>query len=426
MTSPAAYIPYGRQSLDRTDMDAVLQTLQSDWLTCGPQVEAFEKALCEYTGAKHAVAVSNGTAALHLALKAAGIGPGDRVLTSANTFLASANAAEYNGATTDFADIDPDTLCISRKTLQAAWKPDVKAVVAVDFAGYPCVTPEMADFIHKNGAIIIEDACHAIGGSVSNPQYDRRSTNPPAKAGTTNASSQEVPPFVVPPSGGPPQPEPPPSTAPNHRIGALPWVDITTFSFHPVKTMTTAEGGAILTNNTDRAMACRCLRHHGMIPETNAQTDRPYSMHELGFNYRISDLHCALGISQLRKLDSFVERRRTIAAKYSDALKKMTAPPVRPALPYPGQNEAWHLYACRTSPQHDRDALRAKLHAKGIGTQIHYYPVHLQPYYMQKYAYTPGKCPQAEQWFKQAISLPLHPTMTNQDTQHILETLHAI
>ena len=372
-------LPYGRQWLDKTDIDAVVATLQSDWLTCGPKVEAFEHALCGYTGAQYAVAVCNGTAALHLALKAAGIGPGDRVITSANTFLASANAAEYNGAIADFADIDPQTLCLSLETLKEAWKPDVKAVVAVDFAGYPCVTQEMAAFIHSQGAIIIEDACHAIGG------YQN-----------------------------------------GYRIGALPWVDLTTFSFHPVKTMTTGEGGAILTNNTDWAAACRCLRNHGMVHETTDQLERPYSMRKLGFNYRISDIHCALGINQLQKLDLFVERRRSIAASYSAALAKIAEPAVRPALPYPGQYEAWHLYACRTNPRHNRDALRAKLQEHGIGTQIHYYPVHLQPYYSQKYGYATGKCPQAEKWFTEGISLPLFPAMTDQDVQRVREVLHAI
>ncbi len=426
MKDPPPSIPYGKQSLDNSDIEAVAQVLATDFLTCGPTVTSFEDALCAYTGAAHAVAVCNGTAALHLALKAAGIGPGDRVITSANTFLASANAAEYVGAITDFADIDPNTLCLSTETLKAAWKPDVKAVVAVDFAGYPCVTKEMADFIHSRGAIIIEDACHAIGGSVSNPLHETQSANTPAKAGTTNASHQVVPPFVVPPLGGSPHDGHHGKTFNKYRIGALPWVDITTFSFHPVKTMTTGEGGAILTNNENRAAACRCLRHHGMIPETNKNTARPYSMQELGFNYRMSDIHCALGISQLQKLDAFVERRRAITAQYMDAFASIPNPPLRPALPYPGQSEAWHLFACRTQQGYCRDTLREQLHQHGIGTQIHYYPVHLQPYYMKKYGYAPGKCPHAETWFSQALSLPLFPAMTEQDTKQVLEALYAL
>ena len=377
--SSPALLPYGRQSIGDDDIAAVVDVLRSDWLTCGPAVDRFEEALRARCGARHAVAVSNGTAALHLAMRAAGVGPGDRVLTSSNTFLASANAAEYVGATADFADIDPVTRCLSVETLRAAWKPDVKAVVAVDFAGYPCVTEEMADFIHRRGALVVEDACHSIGGMRD-----------------------------------------------GHRIGGLPWVDMATFSFHPVKTLTTGEGGAILTNQPTWAESCRLNRSHGMVrgPADAGSAARPYTMEFPGYNYRITDIQCALGMSQLKKLDSFVARRREIVDRYNCAFGSLSRVSLPPAT---GSAVAgWHLYALQIDFEglgKARTEVADSLRASGIGTQIHYYPVHLQPYYARRYGYAPGKCPVAEKWYEQTISLPLFPAMTDGDVQRVIDAV---
>ena len=378
----APVLPYGRQDVDEADVAAVVEALRSDWLTCGPAVPRFERALAEFCRAEEAVAVCNGTAALHLAMMAAGVGPGDRVLTSANTFLASANAAEYVGATADFADLDPATRCLSVETLAAAWKPDVKAVVAVDFAGFPCATRELADFVHERGALLVEDACHALGGSL----------------------------------GG-------------HRVGGLPWVDMTVFSFHPVKTLTTGEGGAVLTRRRDWAEACRRFRSHGM-ERAGGGTEGPgpaYLMERPGYNYRITDLQCALGASQLRRLDGFVERRRAIAGLYDRAfgsLAHVRTPPPEPE----GTRAAWHLYAVGidfAALGMTRAEVAAALRAEGVGAQVHYYPVHLQPYYAKRYGYAPGKCPRAEAWHEQALSLPLFPGMSDADAERVARALPA-
>ena len=371
-------LPYGRQSIDEDDIAAVVEVLRSDWLTCGPVVERFEAALARTCGATQAVAVSNGTAALHLAMRAAGVGEGDRVLTSANTFLASANAAEYVGAAADFADIDPISRCLSLESLKAAWKPDVKAVVAVDYAGTPCVSKEMADYIHQRGAIVVEDACHAIGS--------RRDGFP---------------------------------------VGGLPWVDMTTFSFHPVKTLTTGEGGAIVTNKAEWTDSCRLNRSHGMrrVPSDG----RPYTMETPGYNYRLTDIQCALGLAQLGKLEAFVQRRRDIVETYNRAFAPL--PHVRLPQTPEGVDVAWHLYAVQIdfpALKTTRAAVVEALKAGGVGTQIHYYPVHLQPYYANCYGYAPGKCPVAEQWYEQTLSLPLFPAMTDGDVQRVAETLISV
>lgn len=370
-------LPYGRQWLDESDIAAVLDVLRSDWLTCGPVVEQFESALAAHCGVEHAVAVNSGTAALHLAMRAAGLGPGDRVLTSSNTFLASANAAEYVGAIADFADIDPATRCLSPSTVAAAWKPDVKAVIAVDYAGYPCATRELADFVHQRGAILIEDACHALGGAIN---------------GT-----------------------------PSYRVGGLPWVDMTTFSFHPVKTLTTGEGGAILMNRDAWAEHCRVARNHGMV-RMEEEGQATYRMQHPGFNYRITDIQCALGVRQLAKLDAFVRRRQEIVDQYNQAFCGCSR--IRCGAVPEGAQVGWHLYALWIDFDQigcTRGEFRAKLAERGIGTQVHYYPVHLQPYYAKRYGYGPGKCPVAEDWYSHTLSLPLFPAMTDADVYRVIE-----
>lgn len=419
-------IPYGKQAISEEDIASVTRVLEHGLLTTGPAVDAFEQALCHITGAPHACACSNGTTALHLAMLAARIGPGDRVLTSANTFLASANCAEFVGATADFADIDPATRCLTVESLARAWKPDVKAVVAVDFAGYPCVTRELADFVHARGAILIEDACHAIGGAVG-----------------------------------------------EHRIGGLPWVDMTTFSFHPVKTITTGEGGAVLTHNPEWDARMRLLRSHGMVRTGRDETGEApwvYEMAELGYNYRITDLQCALGTSQLSRLSEFVARRQAITDRYNHAFAgaphlrlpplagigrqetgdrkaetSLPAPcspllspspdsplPISSPSPVPrplSSVPSWHLYVVEIDfPALDktRTQVMNALSAKGIGTQVHYIPVHTQPYYRNKYGYDWGKCPAAEAYYQQALSLPLYPAMSDDNVEHVIQAVLEI
>jgi UDP-4-amino-4,6-dideoxy-N-acetyl-beta-L-altrosamine transaminase len=397
------FLPYGRQDVDGRDVAAVAGALRSDWLTTGPRVEAFETALAKYCGAKHAVAVANGTAALHVAMLAAGLKPGDRALTSANTFLASANCAEFAGATADFADIDPRTYNVTAGTLRAAWKDDVRAVVPVDFAGQPCDMPAIAALARERGAVVIEDASHAIGGRFEH--------------------------------GGQ-----------WHKVGGHAWADMTTFSFHPVKTITTGEGGAILTRNDRLAERCRLFRNHGMVKTagtdgTGAKPDEQqwnsekgpwfYEMAELGFNYRITDLQCALGLSQLKKLGRFVRRRAEIVAAYNAAFASLAGVqiPQVSSLGTCPPRVAWHLYVLQmdfAGLGQTRTQVMQRLRDQGVGTQVHYIPVHLQPYYRRRHGYGPGKCPVAEAYYERCLSLPLYPAMTDKDVEHVIRVVRKL
>jgi len=386
-------IPYGRQSINDDDVAAVVEALQSDFLTTGPRVSEFEERFAELVGAKHVVAVCNATAALHLAMLAAEIGNGNRVITSPNTFLASANAAAFVGATPDFSDIDPISYNLCPEKLAASWKEDTKAVVAVDYAGQTAEMPAIAAVARDNGAVVIEDACHAVNG-----QFHHNNKG--------------------------------------WKVGGHGWADITTFSFHPVKTMTTGEGGMLVTDNAEYASKARQLRTHGMVrsngdflglgdPAFDEQGPWYYEMQDLGYNYRITDFQCALGLSQLTRLDSFVSRRREIVATYNSAFAGISS------LQTPGlRNTAdealtsWHLYTL----QIDFEALKTtrtqfmtSLREAGIGTQVLYIPVHLQPWYRRTYGYAVGKCPVAEKFYLRALSLPLYPEMTDDDIQHVIK-----
>lgn len=376
-------IPYGRQSIIDEDIDAVVEILKGDWLTCGPTVDRFEAALCDYTGARHAIAVSNGTAALHVAMLAAGIKAGDRVLTSPNTFLASANCAEYVGASADFVDIDPQTLNLCPHTLERKWKNDTRAVVAVDFAGRPCDMPAIAQTARRNGAVVIEDAAHALG---SRMEHDGQS----------------------------------------YAVGGHPWADMTTLSFHPVKTLTTGEGGAILTDSDELAEKCRLFRNHGMVRN---RPEEPwfYGMEQPGFNYRITDLQCALGVSQLKRLEGFIRRRQEITDVYNvafQALEHLQTPSL-----FENGRSAWHLYAVQIdfpTLGKSRAQVMQELRDLGVGTQVHYIPVHLQAYYQEKYGYAEGKCPVAEAYYGQCLSLPLFPTMTDGQVQEVIDAVRSV
>ena len=377
-------LPYGKQSIDDADIAAVTEALRSDYLTTGPIVETFERALADFCGAKHAIAVSNGTAALHVAMLAAGIKSGDRVITSANTFLASANCAEFVGATADFADIDSRTYNVTPSTLQARWRDDVKAVVAVDFAGQPCDMPGIAELARDRGTIVIEDASHAIGSA-----FDRD--------GTT------------------------------YKVGGHPWTDMTTFSFHPVKTITAGEGGAILTNDDRLAKQCRLFRNHGMVKSGGNGAPWYYEMHEVGYNYRITDLQCALGLSQLKKLDSFIKRRADIVAQYNAAFESL--PNVVRPWEASQSRAAWHLYVMQFNfpgMGKTRTEVMAQLKSRGVGTQVHYIPVHLQPYYRRKYGYAPGKCPISESYYQGCLSLPLYPALSDAQVLSVIAAVQEV
>lgn len=396
-------LPYGRQTITEEDIDAVTAVLRSEFLTQGPQIEAFERRVAERVGAKFAVAVNSATAALHLALRIAGVGAGHRVITSPITFLASANAAAYVGATPDFADIDPVTYTLSPAALAATWQDDIRAVVAVDYAGQAADLPEIARIARARGAVVIDDACHAIGGAFHTEAAPERSW----------------------------------------FLGGNPWADITTFSFHPVKTLTTGEGGMLITDRADWAELARTLRSHGIVRESGRLTpptdDNPllaergswfYEMQELGWNYRLTDLQCALGLSQLNRLDAMVARRGEIVAAYNEAFADLPWF-IRPALRHSADaaTASWHLYTAQldfVALGKTRTEVMAELRAAGVGSQVLYIPVYLQPWYRKTYGYAPGKCPLAESFYSRALSLPLYPAMTDADVRHVIASVKRI
>jgi UDP-4-amino-4,6-dideoxy-N-acetyl-beta-L-altrosamine transaminase len=384
----ARFLGYGRQSIDRTDIDAVVATLESDFLTQGPQVERFEAALAERVGARHAVAVNSGTAALHIACLAAGIGPGDLGLTSAITFAASANCLIYAGGDAEFVDIDPATLGMSVPALAQALKtaPSAKAIIPVHMAGLAHAAAEIRKL--AEGCIVIEDAAHAVGGLYS--------------------------------CGKP--------------VGSCAYSDLAVFSFHPVKQMTTGEGGAVLTNDAELARRLRLLRSHGIEHEpahfvgTDTQEDghfKPWlgQQHMLGFNYRMTDIAAALGLSQLKKLDRFLARRRAIARRYDEAFAKL--PPIRLLQSAPGERarSAHHLYiawfdfgAMRTT----RTAVMTKLAERGVGSQVHYMPVYHHPFHAQRKDVDRNRFPNAEHYYRGCLSLPLHPGLTDEEVERVI------
>lgn len=394
----ARMIPYGQQWVNEEDIQAVGDVLRSSRLTTGPSVAEFERRFAEVVGAKHAVAVSSGTAALHLAMAAAGIGPGDRTITSPNTFLASANCSAYVGAVPDFCDIDPVTYNMCPNSLQQLWRDDVRAVVAVDYAGQSSDMPTISKLAHSRGAVVIEDASHAVGGRFV---HDGRAW----------------------------------------KIGGHPWADATIFSFHPVKTITTGEGGMLVTDNEHYAAKARELRNHGMVRETSRLvglgsgghfTERGpwyYEMQQLGFNYRISDLQCALGISQLNRLSTFVTRRREIVQQYNDAFHKLdcvTTPGLRNDRD--AAEISWHLYTLLVdfrSMGKTRTQVMEELRSRGVNTQVLYIPVYLQPWYVEAFGYRDGKCPVAERYYQRALSLPLFAAMDDRDVETVIQAVYS-
>jgi UDP-4-amino-4,6-dideoxy-N-acetyl-beta-L-altrosamine transaminase len=379
-------IPYGRQHITRADIDAVVHVLQSDFLTQGPKVPEFEQAVADKAGAKYAVAVNSGTSALHIACLALGLGPGDILWTSPITFAASANCALYCGATVDFVDIDPDTytLCpgaLEKKLKQAKQENRLpKIVIPVHMCGQSCPMAAIHDLSQQYGFRVIEDACHALGG-----QY----------------------------KGKP--------------IGGCQYSDITVFSFHPVKLITTGEGGMAVTNDSDLAARMARLRSHGITREPELMTREPdgpwyYQQIDLGFNYRMTDIQAALGLSQLEKLDAFVSRRRELAHRYDRLLADL---PVILPKQDPDGASAWHLYVIRLKLDKIRQSHQqvfVALREKGIGVNLHYIPVHLFPWY-RTLGFAPGQFPEAEHYYREAMTLPLFYAMTEQDQDCVAASL---
>lgn len=375
-------IPYGRQSIDESDIEAVVAVLRSAWVTQGPAIAAFEQGVADYCGAPHAVAVCNATAALHLACLALDVGPGDLVWTTPNTFVASANCARYCGADVDFVDIDPATLNMSTaalaEKLAAAARQNrlPKVLIPVHFSGQSCDMAEIANLAREYGFRVIEDASHAVGASY--------------------------------------QGEP---------VGNGRFSDITIFSFHPVKIITTGEGGMALTRDPLLAARLARLRSHGITREPTEmenETEGPwyYEQIELGFNARMTDLQAALGLSQLKRLESFIARRELIAERYS---RLLAGKPVVCPSTSANRRSAWHLYPVRVAADKRRAVFEA-LRVADIGVQAHYIPVHLQPYY-RRLGFKPGDFPAAEQYYREAISLPMFPGLTDTEQEHVVAVL---
>lgn len=376
-------IPYGRQDIDDADIAAVVAVLRSDWLTQGPAVHRFEAQVAEYCGAARAVAVNSATSALHLACRALGLGPGDTGWTTPNTFVASANCLLYCGASVDFVDIDPATLNLSVTALAdklARAEADgrlPRVVIPVHFAGRPCDMAGIRRLADRYGFRIIEDASHALGATWE---------------------------------GAP--------------VGACRHSDLTVFSFHPVKIVTTGEGGMVLGNDAGLMRRVERLRSHGITREPDEMAWESeggwyYQQTDLGYNYRMTDLQAALGGSQMRRLDGFVARRRALAERYAE---RMAGLPLEP--PAPSRESAWHLYPVRLRQPERRRPVFDALRAAGIGAQVHYIPVHLQPWY-RRLGFRPGDFPEAEAYYAGALSLPLWPGLTEAMQDQVTDRLAA-
>ena len=380
----ATLLPYGRHEVDEADIAAVASVLRSDWLTSGPMVDEFERALARMVSAADAVAVNSGTAALHAAMFAIGIGASDEVIVPPMTFAASANAVVYQGGTPVFADVDPDTLLIDPARVDEKITAKTKAIVAVDYAGQPCDYEALREVAARPGRPpipIVADACHALGAR------DR-----------------------------------------GRPVGTL--ADLTAFSFHPVKHVTTGEGGAVATNHPSFAARMRTFRNHGITSDhqqRSAQASWMYQIVELGYNYRLTDIQCALGLSQLPKLAARVVRRQAIAEEYLGAFAAL--PAVRPLAARPGAAHAYHLFVVRVDTARlacDRTTLFAALRREGIGVNVHYIPVHLHPFYRQRFGTGPGLCPVAEAAYEELLSLPMFPSMVDGDVGDVIEAVTKI
>lgn len=370
-------IPYGRQTIEDDDIQAVVDVLKSDYLTTGPKIAEFEKMVADYVGTKYAVAISNGTSALHAACYAAGIKHGDEVITTPLTFAASANCVLYCGGTPVFADIDPKTYNIDPADIRRKITDKTKAIIAVHLAGQPCDMDEIHKIAEEHHLIVIEDGAHALG-----------------------------------------------SVYKGKKVGSL--SDMTTFSFHPVKPITTGEGGMIVTDNEEFYQKMMLFRSHGITRDENLMTrnDGPwfYQQLDLGFNYRITDIQCALGCSQMKKLDRFLARRKEIVNRYNEAFEDCE----NIVTPYqlPDTESGWHLYIIQVK-NGDRRKVFEQLRECGIAVNVHYIPVYLHPYY-QEHGYKDVHCRNAEEVYSHIISLPLYPTLTEEEQRYVIDKVKCV
>lgn len=374
-------LPYGKQWIDEDDITEVVKVLRGDFVTQGPYIQTFEQKVASYVGSKYAVAFCNGTAALHAACFAAGIGLGDEVITSPLTFLASSNCILYQGGVPVFADIKLDTYNIDPDNVTQCITSRTKAIIAVDFTGQPAEMDRIQSIAKEYGLITIQDGAHSLGASYN-----------------------------------------------DNKVGSL--ADMTMFSFHPVKHITTGEGGIIVTDNEIFYNKLQRFRNHGMTrnPEEMKNNDGPwyYEMHDLGFNYRMTDIQAALGVSQIRKIDKFLKRRREIVDMYNDAFSLMKGM----VLPYQHEfaKSSWHLYITRWLPEYftkDRNEIFKALRSENIGVNVHYIPVYLQPYY-QRLGYKSGLCQNAESVYQTSVTLPLFPRMTDEDVHDVIRAVKKV
>ena len=368
------FIPYGHQCVDEDDINAVVEVLRSDWLTTGPSVDAFEKVVAEFVGAEYAVAVSSGTAALHAAMYAIGIGPGDEVIVPPMTFAATANAVVFQGATPVFCDVDADTLLIAPDLVEAKISPRTKAIIAVDYAGQPCDYDRLHEIADKNDLVLLADGCHSIG-----------------------------------------------ATYKGRKVGTL--ADITVFSFHPVKHITTGEGGMVVTDNPACFERVKMFRNHCINADHRQRAEKGswfYEIVDLGYNYRITDFQCALGMSQLKKLPVWISRRQEIASQYNKAFADLAE--VSPLTAAPEVCHVYHLYVVKLQ-EADRKEVFGSLRNADIGVNVHYIPVHLHPFYRGKFGTKEGLCPVAEAAYRQIMSLPMFPALTDEDVDTVVSAV---
>lgn len=374
-------IPYGRQCINDEDIKAVVEILRSDWLTTGPKVSEFEEIFSRNVGSKYAIAVSSGTSALHCAMHAIGIVPGDEVIVATMTFAASANCVVYQGGTPVFADVSSDTLLIDPQDVQRKITSRTKAIIAVDYAGQPCDYAVLKEIADHHRLFLVADACHSLG-----------------------ATYRKTP------------------------VGSL--ADLSVFSFHPVKHITTGEGGMITTDNEGFAQRMRMFRNHGITTDhrqRECQGSWFYEMIDLGYNYRITDFQCALGMSQLKMLPVWISKRQEIANRYNESFKQIDG--IKPLEVLPGILHAYHLYVVRLDNiliGKSRMEIFHRMRAMGIGVNVHYIPVHLHPFYKQKFNTHKGVCPVAEEAYERIISLPMFPGLSEKQVNYIIEEIKKI